>query len=407
MDLNENQRNALLTRLARIVEKKFYDPQLNGINWRSLVEERRGLIIHAHSTEEFEKEAYDLLKQLGSSHIGFFHQSTPRGSSRQALAATLCKSETEYGMRWVFQDIHSEGPADLAGVEPGDVLLRAHNREIAPPESPWFAMGAANFITVAKSNGSTVDLTLSVPHPKSLKPPIVVPRSVSFRQLADGIGFLKIAMFPGIVGIDVAKEMTEAVRSLDCDRLVIDLRGNTGGGLGCLRLMSLLCPDKRVIGYTISRRAAERGCRPEELPKFDRIPAEKWQLIPLLLQWAFRDRSVALITEGLGARKFHRHIAILVNEHSASATEMVAAFASENQLAAIIGTNTAGRLMGASAYKLGFGYRVAIPIAVFRTWQGKTLEGVGVSPDIQVPFRPDPTNRDKDPQLEAAIQAVS
>jgi len=407
MELNEKQRNALLTRLARVVEKKFYDPKLNGVNWRGLVEERRSRIVHAGSLEEFEKEIYDLLKQLGASHIGLFHQSRPRGSSRQALAATLCKIETEYGTRWVFQDIHSEGPADLAGLESGDVLLRVHNREIVPPESPSFAMGAGNFITIAKRNGGTVNLTLSVPHPKSLKPPVVVPRTVSFRRLPAGIGLLQVTMFPGIVGIDVAKEMTDAVGSLDCDRLVIDLRGNTGGGIGCLRLMSLLCPDKRPIGYSISRRAAERGCRPEELPKFDRIPAQKWQLLPLLLQWAFRDRSVALITEGLGDRKFHQHIAILVNEHSASATEMVAAFAVENRLATIIGTNTAGRLMGASAYKVGFGYRLALPVAVFKTWQGKTLEGVGVSPDIEIPFRKEVTNRDRDPQLEAAINALS
>jgi hypothetical protein len=145
-----------------------------------------------------------------------------------------------------------------------------------------------------------------------------------------------------MVGIDVAKEMTEAVHALDCDRLIIDLRGNTGGGIGCLRLMGFLCPDKRPVGYSLSRRGAERSYRPEDLPKFDRIPSEKWELIPVL----FRDRSVALVTEGLGRRKFHGKIAILVNEHSASAAEMVAAFAAENRLATLVGAKTAGRLMG-------------------------------------------------------------
>src|SRR5437867_2565171 len=123
-----------------------------------------------------------------------------------------------------------------------------------------------------------------------------------------------------------------------------------------LRLISLLCPDKRPVGYSLSRRGAERGYRPENLPKFDRIPAQKSGLIPLLFRFAFRDRSVALVTEGLGRQKFHRNVAILVNEHSASASEMVAAFAAENGLATIVGTKTAGRLMGASAFKVGFGY---------------------------------------------------
>ena len=63
---------------------------------------------------------------------------------------------------------------------------------------------------------------------------------------------------------------------------------------------------------------------------------------------------------------------------------MVAAFAAENQLATIVGTKTAGRLMAASAFKVGFGYRVALPIAAYRTWQGKMLEGIGVCPDSKL-----------------------
>ena len=130
-------------------------------------------------------------------------------------------------------------------------------------------------------------------------------------------------------------------------------------------------------------------------------------MIPLLFRWGFRDRSVALITEGLGHRKFHGRVAILINEHSASATEMVAAFASENNLATTVGIKTAGRLMGANAYKAGFGYRLALPIAVFKTWSGKIIEGVGVQPDIEVGFVKEAAVRDKDPQLDAAIRAVS
>src|SRR5206468_6276121 len=181
---------------------------------------------------------------------------------------------------------------------------------------------------------------VSVPIPKSMRPPVAVPRTVSSRRLEHGIGLIKVAMFPGIIGIDVAKEMTQAVRALDCDRLIIDLRGNTGGGIGCLRLMGLLCPDKRPVGYSLSRRGAERGYRPEDLPKLDRIPAEKWELVPLLFRFAFRDRSVALVTEGLGGQMFHGKIALLINEHSASASEMVAAFAADNGLAKIVGSKT-------------------------------------------------------------------
>jgi C-terminal processing protease CtpA/Prc len=171
--------------------------------------------------------------------------------------------------------------------------------------------------------------------------------------------------------------------------------------------MGLLCPDKRHVGYSLSRRGAERGYRPQSLPKFDRIPSEKWELIPLLFRFAFRDRSVALVTEGLGRQKFHGKVAILVNEHTASASEMVAAFAAENALATIVGVKTAGRLMGASAFRVGYGYRVALPVAAFKTWQGKMLEGTGIRPDIEIRFdsQADLQNGG-DPQMDAATKAV-
>ena len=122
--------------------------------------------------------------------------------------------------------------------------------------------------------------------------------------------------------------------------------------------------------------------------------------------WAVFVCSVALVTEGLGGQKFHGKIAILVNEHSASASEMVAAFAAENNLATIVGTKTAGRLMGASAFKVGFGYRVALPIAAYRTWQGKMLEGVGVCPEIEVCFDTNAHVTSRDPQLDAAAATL-
>jgi carboxyl-terminal processing protease len=63
---------------------------------------------------------------------------------------------------------------------------------------------------------------------------------VTVRRIAGGVGYLKVSMFPGIVGIEIANEISAAIAELDCEKLVVDLRGNAGGGMGCLRLMSLL-----------------------------------------------------------------------------------------------------------------------------------------------------------------------
>jgi C-terminal processing protease CtpA/Prc len=59
------------------------------------------------------------------------------------------------------------------------------------------------------------------------------PRSRSGYRLYPNIGYIKIRIFPGAVGIDLAKDIDRAVAEIaDCERLIIDLRGNTGGESG-------------------------------------------------------------------------------------------------------------------------------------------------------------------------------
>jgi len=140
----------------------------------------------------------------------------------------------------------------------------------------------------------------------------------------------------------------------------------------------------------------------EQLPAFDRIPASKLGVVPLMFRFALAGRSVAVYTERLGSRPQHGRVAILVNEHSASAAEMVAAFASEYGLATLVGVRTPGRLVGASAFKVGFGYRLALPVATYFTWKGTNLEGKGVEPDVPEPISPEALWRGEDNQLAKA-----
>jgi C-terminal processing protease CtpA/Prc len=224
------------------------------------------------------------------------------------------------------------------------------------------------------------------------------------------VGYLKVAIFPGLLGLDVSRQIDSAVKELSaCDRLILDLRGHLGGGLGVLRLMSYLTPGKIPIGYTVSRRKAESGYRKEDLPRLDRLATDKpnwFAIASLAIKYAGRDPSVALVSEGLGPQKWHGRVIILVNEHTVSAGEMVSAFAQENNLATIVGTETAGRLIPGSGFKVGFGYMVIMPKAAYLTWHGQKFEGRGVVPDVIVPWSPEAYGAGNDNQLEASLDLI-
>jgi len=96
----------------------------------------------------------------------------------------------------------------------------------------------------------------------------------------------------------------------------------------------------------------------------------------------------------------------MVNEHTASAGEMVAAFAEENHLATIVGTKTPGRLLSGGAFKVGHGYILGLPVAAYLTWQGRILENDGITPAVSTELSREGLREGRDTQLETAIDVV-
>jgi C-terminal processing protease CtpA/Prc len=403
--LTESARRDVFQRVLTIIDRKFMGP---AVDLSSLRARHEHAVVGSETPEAFEQALTNVLKDLGTSHTGCFHEGRPRVAGRVAIAATFAKAETADGMRWVFQDVHPGGVAARAGVRSGDVLLTIDDQDVRPPDAVPFSLGQTYAFTVRRADGTTASATMAVPGSREKQRPTVVPdQVVTASKPRDDIGVVRISMFPGVLGMDVARDISRAIADLQCQKLVVDLRGNTGGGIGCLRVMSHLCPDRRGVGYSLGPAAAKKGLTKDRLPQFDRIPSSKWGVIPLAVKFATAGRSVAIFTEALGSKAHHGHVAVLVNEHSASAAEMIAAFASEYRLATLVGTKTAGRLVATSAFKVGHGYRIAIPVAAYYTWQGRSLEGVGVTPDVEEPFSAEAVWQGRDPQLDRALACLS
>jgi C-terminal processing protease CtpA/Prc len=410
--LSQRDRRAILDKALATLDKSFYKPEkLNG-DWRAAVDHHRPLIEAASTPDGFEQAMTDLLAELHTSHLGFFHGSARRASSRAALSATYLADETPFGKRWIFQDVHSGGAASNAGIEPGDILLSVDGLEIAPPEHPVFAMGKQTSLEIVGRDDQRRAVTVDVARPKGKKLHFVEPKLVEARHLEDGLGYLKVAMFPGLVGVEVANEISRAVEGMGkIDSLIIDLRGNTGGGIGALRVMSLLTPGRIPVGFALDRKRVTPHLDLEKLRfrRFHAIPASKNALWLLALQFApamLAKTPIVLETEGLGRKAFHGRMTLLVNRHTASAAEMIVAFAHENNLARIVGEKTAGKLLSATSVKVGQGFRLALPTGAYYTWNGLVLEGTPIEPDELVGFDWQTTRADKDSQLEYVVESI-
>ena len=276
--LTSKAKHEVFESVLSALAKKFYKPELLGNGWHEAVANHRATIEGAPTLEAFEQAVTALLQNLKTSHVGFFHQSARRASSRAALSATYLADETAHGSRWIFQDVHDGGAAALAGIQPGDILLRLDDKEIIPPEHPVFPMGTTSKLNIVASDDSERTITVDVSKPKGKKLHFVEPTLVQSKIVAEGIGYLKVAMFPGMIGVDVANEISKAVVGLGKIRgLIIDLRGNTGGGAGALRLMSLLTPEKIPVGFAPGKRWAGRDLAKEKItfPRFGNIPSSK------------------------------------------------------------------------------------------------------------------------------------
>src|SRR5216684_5186006 len=330
MNLTLEERTKVFDKVCRLVETKHFDPSMNGVDWNTLAKNRRDQILASADPETFEKEVQGLMAELKTSHTGFRHAGMRNIPARHAINATMQRIAVNGSERWMFQDVHQGGPAYSAGIRPGDLLLGNGEREIQPPDDLTFSVGESASLLIEKLHGGQQTVKVQLPMPKSKTHPVTAPKAVHAERLSCEIGLLKVAMFPGVIGIDVAKDIDRAIESLDgCNRLIVDLRGNTGGGIGGLRLMSYLTPGKLEVGYSLTRKRRERGYRREELTRFGRIPSHKAALLWLAARYAFVEKSILLVTEGLGERRFHGRVVLLVNEHTASAGEMVAAFAEE------------------------------------------------------------------------------
>jgi C-terminal processing protease CtpA/Prc len=401
------------TQILRAIKKLVLAHHINvaGIDygtWTARVQDRTAELLTS-DVAGFETGVRQLLTELKTSHTVFYHSLPTELLPQHTINASLRNVSRNGHGAWMFLDVFEDGPAHLAGIRPGDFLDAVDGTLCTPPTTPYFAIGQTHTLRVTKPGaGSAKEIAIAVPKRKGTKqrPPIVEPKSPIHAKVGQDIGLFKIAHFPGAAGMRFGKALDEAAVDLkqqQCRRLIIDLRGNIGGSLGFAHLASYMCPGQVAIGHSLTPKRLRDGYDPNTLPRVP-MPASRGQLLTTLGRFLIRDKSVMLLTQGLGEQPFHNRIVVLVNEWTNSAAEMVANFASENHLATVVGEKTRGNVLGAMNFNVGGGYWLRLPVSGWFTSKGRSLEGNGVDPDVVISS--DGLAVGRDDQMARAVQIV-
>lgn len=400
----------VISRVKTIVVKHHFNiGNINYPDWSRAVDEQTPALLTADDNV-FEEGVRSLLCQLKSSHTNFYRSDTHPTMPQHAIGATLRSVTRDDAPRWMFLDVFEDGPAACAGVSPGHHLISVNGTPAVPPSFPLFRFGQKYHVIVElphEKENRNVFVTVPPRTAKGRRPPLVEPKSISYRMLRN-VAILKIPFFPGAFGIRFSRLLDAAVESLKaqgCDRLIIDLRGCLGGSLGFARLVSYLCPDRIPIGFDITRKRLERGYTVAQLPRVP-MPNTKIGLLFCLTRFSVQDKSLVLLTQGLGKQPFHGRVVVLVNEWTNSAGEIAAQFAKDTRLATVIGNQTRGNVLGSTMFDVGHSYQLYLPIFGWYSPSGNYTEGSGVLPDVTVDIDPDRLAYGDDSQVKKALELL-
>lgn len=252
-----------------------------------------------------------------------------------------------------------DGPADNAGVEPGDQVQSVDGEEVADLSLDEVAQ------SILGESGTEVTLGLLVDgeEPKELtlvREKIELPALES--RMEGDIGVVQLLSFTGGVG----SKVVEAIDDLEAQGargLVLDMRGNPGGSLmEAVDVASAFFDDGVVVSYK------ERG---QEEKVFDATSQAGTEL-PLV---------------------------VLVDEGSASASEIVAAAVQDRGRGPVVGTETYGKGSVQQVFELSDRSAVKLTVASYFTPSGDRIGQEGVEPDVRV--------EDREQQLPRAIEVLN
>ena len=369
-----------------LVRDRFYDPRLNGLDWQEERARFRPQAASARSAEDMAAAINAMLAKLGASHTHFYTPEDPAyyqladifvgALEHRGLKRVFPSGDVSYPGIGVFTETDNQGrtfvtgviegaPAHQAGVLLGDEIISADERPFRPVASFRGKVGSPVSLQIRRASGAA-------PIAISVSPADLHPNEMFLRGLKDSarlivtdkakIGYVRVWSYASRRIQSALEDLMSDGPLKDADALVWDLRGGWG------------------------------GAQPQYLDLFN----------PRAPTMQVKDRSGET---GFVDVKWRKPVAALINEGTRSGKEVLAYGFKEYRLGELVGQRTEGAVLAATAFLIGDNGLLLLAVEDVLV-DGKRLEGIGVTPTIEVPFD-SRYAAGGDPQLDRAVQVLA
>jgi len=272
---------------------------------------------------------------------------------------------------WHVDQVFPGGPAEKAGVRPGDVLATVDG-------TPLSALSSDALSKVLRGKIGTIAHVAIVREGSPLPAPLeivraeVTPPEVVSRMLPGDVGYVALRTFGATAG-DEVRDAVGALEAKGAKALVFDLRGNGGGyETSAVRVASVFIAKGPVVSNI-----SKQGKR--------------------------------LVANATGKALPARPLVVLIDHDSASGSELVAAALQDSHVATLVGVRSFGKGVAQEMFPLPDGSAMKLTTSRYYTPAGRDIDHVGLTPDVVVEQSPGSQTGvvGHDPQLDRALAILA
>lgn len=265
-------------------------------------------------------------------------------------------------------NVYKDSPAEESGLKNGDILYQVDTHEISDEDLTeivsWIKGEEGTDVTLYVYRGDEYEEVTCTATRRTIETQTVE------HGMKDGqIGYIRVIEFDSVT-YEQFKAALEDLENQGMTGLVIDLRSNPGGNLDTTVDMLKLILPKGTIVSTEDKYGNKQEYKNEE------------------------------------NHEFTKPLAVLVNQYSASASEIFSGAVQDYGVGEIVGVTTYGKGIVQQLLDLGDGTCLKVTISEYFTPNGRSIHGEGITPDAEVEYEVNPDDETADNQLEKALEVV-